>query len=109
MLESKVTDDDTTRTFVHISWDPAINQYVFGLRIYYVKESQVFETVYLDHQTLSIITQRLPEVVRLLNSFNTHQTKPVKNYNEAYQLCNLSLNPIDRRNWGACEFELDNQ
>ena len=107
MLQSKVTDDETTRTFFHISWDPGSNQYVFGLRVYYVKESQFFETIYFDNKTLGIINQRLPEVCRLLNAFNCHHIKPVKNYNEAYHLCNRSLNPIDCRNWGACEFELN--
>ena len=107
ILESKVTDDESTRTFFHIDWDSANKQYVFGLRVFYVKESKVCETIYFDNQTLGIITQRLPEVCRLLNKFNSHHTKPVKNYKEAYQLCNMALNPIDRRNWGACEFELD--
>ena len=83
------------------------NQYVFGLRVYYVKESQVCETNYVDKQTLGIITQRLPEVCRLLNKFNSHDTKPVKSYKETYQLCNMALNPIDRRIWSASEFELD--
>ena len=107
MLKSKVTEEETTLSIFHISWDPAKNQYVFGLRFYYVKESQVCETIYFDNQTLGIITQRLPEVCHLLNTFNSHDTKPVKNSKEAYQLCNMALNPIDRRNWSACEIELD--
>ena len=107
MLDSQVTDDEITRTCLSISWDPAMIQYVVGLRVYYVKEAKVCETIHLDNQTLGSISQRLPEVCRLLNTFNSHHTKPVKNYKEAYQLCNMALNPIDRRNWGACEFELD--
>ena len=105
MLESKITDE-TTRSFFHISWDLAKQQYVFGLRVYFVEESQAFETIYLDFQTLGIIYQHLPEVFRLLSKFHNHISKPVKNYNEAYQLCNTSLNPIDRRNWAASEFEI---
>ena len=106
MLDSQVTDDEITRTCLSITWDAAINQYVVGLRVYYVKEAKLFETIYLDNQTLGFISDRLPEVCRLLNTFNSHHTKPVKNYKEAYQLCNLSLIAIDRRKWGACEFEL---
>ena len=107
MLESQVNDDENTRTFLNISWDTASKQYVLGLRVYYVKEAKVCETIYLDHQLLSRISQRLPEVCRLLNSFNCHHTRPVKNYQEAYHLCNTSLNAEDRRKWGACEFELE--
>ena len=106
MLDSQVTDDEISLTSLSISWDLAIKQYVVGLRVYYVKEAKVFETIYLDNQTVGSISQRLPEVCRLLNTFYSHHTKPVKNYNEACQLCNLSLNAIDRRKWGACEFEL---
>ena len=106
MLDSQVTDDEISRTCLSISWDPAIKQYVVGLRFYYVKEAKGFETIYVDNQTLGSISQRLPEVCRLLNSFNSHHTKPVKNYQEAYQLCNSSLNVEDRCKWGACEFEL---
>ena len=106
MLETQIIDNETTRSFCSISWDLANKQYVFGLRVYYVEESRVCETIYLDNRSLGSITQREPEVCRLLNTFNSHHTKPVKNYNEAYQLCNLSLNAEDRRKWGACEFEL---
>ena len=42
----------------------------------------------------------------MLNTFNSHHIKPVKNYNEAYQLCHLSLNAEDRQKWGAIDFEL---
>ena len=106
MLDNQVTDNEISRTCLSISWDPAIKQYVVGLRVYYVKEAKVFETIYLDNQTLGSISQRLPEVCRLLNSFNSHHTKPVKNYLESYHLCNSSLNVEDRRKWGACEFDL---
>ena len=106
MLEIQIIDNETTRIYCSISWDVANKQYVLGLRVYYVKESRVCETLYLDNRTLGSITQREPEVCRLLNTFNSHHTKPVKNYNEAYQLCNLSLNVEDCRKWGACEFEL---
>ena len=106
MLETQIIDNETIRIFCSISWDLANKRYVFGLRVYYVEESRVCETIYLDNRTLGSITKREPEVCRLLNAFNSHQTKPVKNYNEAYQLCNLSLNAKDRRKWGACEFEI---
>ena len=106
MLNIQVTDDEISRTCLSISWDPAIKQYVVGLQFYYVKEAKGFETIYLDIQTLGSIRQRLPEVCRLLNTINSHHTKPVQNYQEAYHLCNSSLNVEDRRKWGACEFEL---
>ena len=107
MLESQVTDDENSRTFLNISWSPAINQYVLGLRVYYVNGAKISETIYLDNKTLGFISDRLPEVCRLLNNFNCHHTRPVKNYNEAYQLCNSSLNAIDRRKLGACVFKLE--
>ena len=106
MLDSQVTDDEISRTCVSISWDPAIKQYVVGLRVYYVKEAKLFETIYLDNQTLGSINDRSPEVCRLLNRFNLHDTRPVKNYLEAYKLCNSSLTVVDRCKWDACLFEL---
>ena len=106
MLDSQVTDDEISRTCLSISWDPPIKQYVVGLRVYYVKEAKGFETIYLDNQSLGSINDRLPEVCRLLNRFNSHVIKPVKNYQEAYKLCNCSLNVEDCRKWGACLFEL---
>ena len=60
MLDGQVTDDEISRTCLSISWDPAIKQYVVGLRFYYVKEAKDFETFYLDNQTLGSISQRLP-------------------------------------------------
>ena len=81
MLETQIIDNETTRIFCSISWDVANKQYVFGLRVYYIKESRVCETLYLDNRTLGSITQREPEVCRLLNTFNSHHAKPVYNYN----------------------------
>ena len=107
MLDSQVTDNEISRTCLSISWDTAIKQYVVGLRVYYVKETKICETIYLDNQTLSSLRQRLLEVCQFLNQFNCQHSKPLKNYYEAYHLCNSSLNAIDRRKWGACEFELE--
>ena len=107
MLDSQVTDDEITRTYLIISWDLASKQYVVGLQVYYVKQAKICETIYLDNQTLGRISQRLLEVCQLSNRFNSHHIKPVKNYYEAYHLCNSSLNPIDRRNKGAYVSELE--
>ena len=106
MLETQIIDSETTRMFCAISWDLANKQYVYGLRVYYVKDSRVCETIYLDNQTLGSIIQRLPEICQLLNTFNSHLTERAKNYYEAYHLCNLSLNDEDRPKLGAIDFEL---
>ena len=63
------------------------------------------ETTYLDSATTSQLYQRLPEVVSLLNKFNTHEIKPLQNYIGAYNLSQLALNYQERHNWGACEFD----
>ena len=40
MLDSQVTDDEISRTCLSISWDPAIKQYVVGIRVYYLKKQK---------------------------------------------------------------------
>ena len=86
---SNISGNKGNRTYFIISWDSEKNQYVFKLREYYGKDSQVSETIYLDNQKLSSINQRLPDVVGLLNKFNYHHTIPVKNYIEVNRLCDM--------------------
>ena len=108
VLMSNISGDKDNRTYFIISWDTEKNQYVFKLREYYGKDSQVSETIYLDNQKLSSINQRLPEVVGLLNKFNFHHTIPVKNYIEVNRLCDMFLTPNDRLNWIVLVFDLGN-
>jgi hypothetical protein len=110
MLECEISGN-TDRIYLHISWNPINKQYALGLRfccgvgtsfISYV------ETIYLDAAITSLFFQRIQEAITLLNKFNNHEIKPLKNYNEAYQLSQMALNPQDRQNWGACYFDQSN-
>ena len=104
MLESDISGK-SDRTYLHISWEPIVKQYALGLRVFSGRAYPNTETIYLDYETTSNLQQRLPEVISLLNKFNTHETKPIQNYFCAYQLSQMALNPVDRKNWGACDFD----
>jgi len=107
MLECDISGK-TDRTYLHISWDPINKQYALGLRVFSGRVASSVETIYLDSATTSLLFQRLPEVISLLNKFNTNEIKPLQNYIGAYQLSQMALNPQDRHNWGACDFDPSN-
>ena len=107
MLECDISGK-ADRTYLHISWDPIIKQYALGLRVFTGRVGSSMETIYFDSETTSRLYQRLPEVLSLLNKFNNHEIKPLQNYIGAYQLSQMALQPQDRHNWGACDFEPSN-
>ena len=111
ILRSNIGDDGDNRTNFIISWDSIKHQYVLELREYYgdIIFSHVSETINLNNQKLNIFNQRLPEVVELLNKFNSHHTIPVNNYIEVNRLCDKFLTANDRLNWNVLVFNLDNQ
>lgn len=104
MLECDISGK-SDRTYLHISWDPINKQYALGVRVFTGRVGSSMETIYFDSETTSLLYQHLPEVLSLLNKFNTHEIKPLQNYVGAYQLSQLALNPQDRKNWGACDFD----
>ena len=93
------------RTFLHVCWDPINKQYGIGLRVWNAGAVPTTETIYIDFETTSLLYQRLPEVVSILNKFNTHEIKPLQNYLGAYRLSQMALHQHDRKNWGACDFD----
>ena len=107
MLESEMSGK-CGRTFLSIGWDTVNKQYILGLRVYYGPQYPAVETIYIDFETISLLIKRLPEVISILNKFNTSEIKPLNNYFSALRLSQMALNPRDRNNWGACEFDLKN-
>lgn len=105
MLECDISGK-IDRSFLHISWDKINKQYALGLRVYYGQAVPIIETLYIDYETTSLLYQRLPEVLSILNKFNKHEIKPLPNYMVVYQLSQTALHSKDRKNWGACEFDL---
>ena len=105
MLESEISGKNN-RVFLSISWDSVNKQYVVGLRVYYGPKYPFVETIYIDFETISLLFNRLPEVISLLNKFNNYEIKPVKNYFAALRLLEIALTLRERDNWGACEFDL---
>jgi len=93
------------RNFLHVSWDPINKQSGLGLRVWNGVAVPTTETIYIDFETTSLLSQRLPEVVSILNKFNTYEIKPLQNYLGAYRLSHLALHHHDRKNWGACDFD----
>jgi hypothetical protein len=104
MLECDISGK-IDRTYLHISWDPINKQYALGVRVFSGRVGSSLETTYLDFATTSLLNQRLPEAISLLNKFNNHEIKPLQNYIGAYRLSQMALNPQDRHNWGACDFD----
>ena len=107
MLECQISGK-SDRIYLHISWNPINKQYALGLRFCSGVGSSCIsyvETIYIDAETTSLFFQRIQEAVTLLNKFNNHEIKPLKNYIGAYQLSQMALNPQDRHNWGACDFD----
>ena len=107
MLESEISGK-CGRTFLSIGWDTVNKQYVLGLRVYYGPQYPVVETICIDVETISLLFKRLPEVISILNKFNTSEIKRLNNYFAALRLSQMALNPRDHNNWGACEFDLKN-
>ena len=105
MLECDISGQ-SDRTYLHISWDTIKKQYALGVRVYNGRAVPSIETIYFDFETTSHVYQRLPEVLSLLNKFNNHEIKPVQNYVAAYRLSQMALHSQNRKNWGACDFEL---
>ena len=104
MLESDISGK-CGLTFRSISWDAVEKQYVMVIRVHYKSNYRALETIYLDFETISLLYKRHPEVISLLNNFNNHQIKPLRNNYGAFRLSQVALHPRDRNKWGACEFD----
>ena len=104
MLECEISGK-IGRAFLHVSWDPINKQYGLGLRVWNGKAHPAPETIYIDFKTTSLLYQRLPEVMSILNKFNSHEIKSLQNYLGVYRLSQMALHPLDRKNWGACDFD----
>ena len=107
MLESDISGK-CGRTFISIGWNTVNKQYVIGLRVYYGPQYPAVEKIYIDCETISLLFKRLPEVISILNKFNNFEIKPLNNYFAALRLSQMAINPRDRNNWNACEFDLPN-
>ena len=107
MLESEISGK-CGRTFLSIGWDTVNKQCVLGFRVYYGPQYPAVVTIYIDFETISLLIKRLPEVISILNKFNTSEIKPLNNYFAALRLSQMAHNPRNRNNWNACEFDLQN-
>ena len=96
----------TNPTFIHISWDTINKKYALGLRVYDGMANKSIETIYFDFETSSLLYNRLPEALSILDKFNNYDIKPLPNYEAVYHLSQTVLQPQDRKNWGASEFYL---
>ena len=105
MLECEISGK-CGQTFRSISWDTVNKQYVMGIRVYYRSIYPAVKTIYIDFKTISLLFQRLREVITLLNKFNNYEIKPLRNYYGGLRLTQVALHLRDRNNWGACEFDV---
>ena len=105
MLEKNISGK-TNRVFLSISWDLVNKHYVVNLRVYYGPTYPFVKTIYIDFETILLLSKPLSEVISLLNKFNNYEIKPVKNYIAVLRLSEMALILQDRDNWGACEFDV---
>ena len=95
--------------FYRLIGTPLTKKYVLGIRIHYEGKYSAYETIYLNFEIVCLLFQRLPEVISLLNKFTQFHIQPVPNYETALNLSRSALTAQDSDNWGACEYELDNE
>ena len=107
ILECDISSS-SDRSFLSINWDTVNKKYVLGIRIHYAGKYSAYETIYLNFEIVSLLFQRLPEVISLLNKFSNLHIKPVPNYETALGVSRAALTTQDSVNWSACESELDN-